>query len=1327
LFAGGAIALLAPCASGQTTRTWSGANAASNCVSSSGSAWATGNNWCGGVFAGLTTAGTNDIAQFTGAGTTASIGLNFSNLGTPFNLGTIQATSASGARTFGSNASTVGVLVLNGTGANSLVLDNQSSGLMTVQPGTSSAMSLLLTAANSTINAGSAVTVSANIGESPAGRAITKTGAGILTLSGTNAYTGSTTVSTGSLTVASASYATVVGNSSAIVLSSGAVLNLSGSTAVTIASGQTLSGTGTVTHASTSANLTNNSIITPGGASTAGTLTITNKLTNGATGDIRIELGGTAPGQYDVMSIGGAYTAGGTVTVSLINSYTPVAGASFQIFQGAGTRTGAQTFNLPALSAGLSWDTSSFNTTGTIAVFCVAPPTGTTSYNGITGSPITISASVNPGETVDWYTGSCGGTLVAMGQPSYTIPSVAAGATTYYALGRNTTSGCTSNSCLAVSVFGGSTVVISQIYGGGGNSGSVYTNDFIELYNRGSSAQSLSGWSVQYAADTGTSWQVTALPNVSLQPGQYFLIQEAAGGGGTLALPSPDVTSGTISMSASAGKVALVNTVTALTVSCPTDSSIVDFVGYGSTANCFEGSGKATYSTDVSTSTQRLNWGVVDTNQNAADFNATTAIPRNTQSTGTLPAATVATFTGTASVSSQTRSLRGFALSSDGAYGYGGFIQGTGAGTCAVRKVRLSDGATVASSTTFVQPKGVATDDQGGVYATLSNSSGSTVQTFRCFDADLNTLSTPNCVATPVNSQLCGMATWKSGSTYYLYVAHNKGKSIIERWIVRDGGSITPSAPVRDTSFGNDLSLHVIDLQTIAGGIYPSAYPNGIAVDSDGTLYIAGGILNSSLTRGDGVIKISPDLSTVSEVYVPGAMDIALYDGHAYVATYLGSCSSGFAVLDKASLAVTRMVNTGVTRIYNADVDNGFSGIDITQNGTIYIGDQVYDQEPPNSTLYDRFLATSLPIITQQPTPQSSCSGGSATFTVMATGSSLSYQWRHGTTNITDDARHSGSNTATLVINPVLPADAFPDYNVVVSNAGGSQTSNSVALTANPAFNATVELQGVSAGPFMRCITFDFYTSPTCTPPAYTIEQQLTFTNGVATTSISTVPCGNYTGLGIRDRLHTLRRVGTAAPAFDTSDTSHLVAAFTTANGKALLGGNVNDDAYVDILDFGGYIGRLSQNQGADTDCSTPSIHADFSGNGTVGTEDFTFIQSNFLVARDLDPCGGSLAGAPPILDISVADLVARGEWDAARGDLNLDGRLNSADVAFMAANGLPACRADFNHIGGVNVQDVLDFVRLWLDGHPAADINNDHQVSTQDIFDFLNLWFAGC
>jgi hypothetical protein len=171
-------------------------------------------------------------------------------------------------------------------------------------------------------------------------------------------------------------------------------------------------------------------------------------------------------------------------------------------------------------------------------------------------------------------------------------------------------------------------VVISQVYGGGGNSGATYTHDFIELFNRGTTNIDLTGWSVQYASTTGTSWQVTILSSTTLLPGQYYLIQQAQGSGGTTPLPTPDVI-GTIPMAGTNGKVALVSSTTALSGACPLPN-VLDFVGYGS-ANCFEGTG-ATPVLSNTTAAIRLNGGCTDTDDNAADFVTGAPTPRNTAS-----------------------------------------------------------------------------------------------------------------------------------------------------------------------------------------------------------------------------------------------------------------------------------------------------------------------------------------------------------------------------------------------------------------------------------------------------------------------------------------------------------------------------------------------------------------------------------------------------------------------------------------------------------------------------------------------------------------------
>ncbi len=145
-------------------------------------------------------------------------------------------------------------------------------------------------------------------------------------------------------------------------------------------------------------------------------------------------------------------------------------------------------------------------------------------------------------------------------------------------------------------------VVISEVYGAGGNSGATYKNDFIELYNPTPNAISLVGWSVQYASATGTaSWAVTNITGTIPAKG-FYLIQEATGTGGTTNLPTPNAI-GMIAMAAANGKVILCNVTTAQSGANPTSANIIDKVGYGS-ANGFETAPTGTSLTSI-TSVER--------------------------------------------------------------------------------------------------------------------------------------------------------------------------------------------------------------------------------------------------------------------------------------------------------------------------------------------------------------------------------------------------------------------------------------------------------------------------------------------------------------------------------------------------------------------------------------------------------------------------------------------------------------------------------------------------------------------------------------------------
>jgi len=188
-----------------------------------------------------------------------------------------------------------------------------------------------------------------------------------------------------------------------------------------------------------------------------------------------------------------------------------------------------------------------------------------------------------------------------------------------------------------------STIVISQIYGAGNNSGASYQNDYVELFNLTGSPVSVSGWSVQYASATGTgnfSANGAVALSGTIPAGGYYLVKLAGGTTTGAPLPNADA-SGSINMSGTAGKVLVANVSTGLACnggSAPCSAAqlaqIVDLIGYGTGAtgaNFFEGSAAAPTISATLADFRAAN-GCTDTDNNGADFATAAAAPRNSAS-----------------------------------------------------------------------------------------------------------------------------------------------------------------------------------------------------------------------------------------------------------------------------------------------------------------------------------------------------------------------------------------------------------------------------------------------------------------------------------------------------------------------------------------------------------------------------------------------------------------------------------------------------------------------------------------------------------------------
>ncbi len=243
------------------------------------------------------------------------------------------------------------------------------------------------------------------------------------------------------------------------------------------------------------------------------------------------------------------------------------------------------------------------------------------------------------------------------GGPTPTVTSTSTVSTTPPNTATNTAT-ATATATASPSPAQGSTLVISQFDGGGGGSTGTYLHDYVEIKNISSSVQSLNGLSLYYGSALGnfasTATNAFALPDVNLNPGQYYLVQ--LGTAGTMGAPlpvTPDATTTNLNMSGTNGKVALVtaglaiNTCGATATPCDATqlSFIVDWAAYGAAGNGTAGNGEGGTSVNngaAMVATQggvRKSGGCQDTNNNNNDFDVVTdPVPRNT-STAAAPCA----------------------------------------------------------------------------------------------------------------------------------------------------------------------------------------------------------------------------------------------------------------------------------------------------------------------------------------------------------------------------------------------------------------------------------------------------------------------------------------------------------------------------------------------------------------------------------------------------------------------------------------------------------------------------------------------------------------
>ncbi len=235
----------------------------------------------------------------------------------------------------------------------------------------------------------------------------------------------------------------------------------------------------------------------------------------------------------------------------------------------------------------------------------------------------------------------------------------------------------------------GTGLVISEVFGAGGNIGATYNADIVELYTPTTAAITVDGLGVQYRSAGGSSGGVAALTG-RVPAGHHFLVQmSTASATNGAALPTPDVVSGSnIAMSGSNGQVLLLPGTTASTASgdLAGNPGVIDAVGFGTTPTSYEGAATGVALTST-TSAQRTATGA-DSDNNADDFSEALPTPENAggsappeeftgsiaeiqgTDTGTTPhAGDIVTTTGVVTAAYPTGGFNGFYLQTPGTGG----------------------------------------------------------------------------------------------------------------------------------------------------------------------------------------------------------------------------------------------------------------------------------------------------------------------------------------------------------------------------------------------------------------------------------------------------------------------------------------------------------------------------------------------------------------------------------------------------------------------------------------------------------------------------------
>ncbi|WP_448698292.1 lamin tail domain-containing protein [Mucilaginibacter sp. AW1-3] len=623
---------------------------------------------------------------------------------------------------------------------------------------------------------------------------------------------------------------------------------------------------------------------------------------------------------------------------------------------------------------------------------------------------------------------------------------------------------------------GANHVVISEIYGGNGNS---YSYDWIELYNPTSADVDMSNWSAQYNSATGTgAWSgLTVFPAGSIIKSHgYFLIQEqGTAATGSLTLPTADlVTTGTtnnFNMSSVAGKVALLNIATIIG-SQPTlpNSTIVDLVGYGTTAAYYEGSAAAPPLTTTSTierkasatstattmaagGTEDLKGNGYDTDNNGNDFFVPTLMnPQNSASPLEPAVVTGPTLTATPSTLTFSQAVGGTSAAQSFSLSGVNLTAGASLSVAAPYAISATSGGTYGTTLTYTQAQ-VTTGQTvyvqftptvaGAANGTIAITSGSATQSVT-LNGSGTTAAAPTLAVTPATLTF----SQANGST-----SASQSFSVSGTNIPSTGVSVTVAAPyaISATStgtYGTSLTFTQAQMAT-AQTVYVQFSPTTVGASNGTATVSATNATSQTVTlNGTGTVPINtpPTLNAINDVtvcYTSAQQTIALTGvtpgAEATQTVILSVTSTNPALFSQLGVFTISGGTTGQINYTIAPNASGTAVVTVTvkdNGGTANGGVDTYTRSfniTVNSLPNVNIVSNAGTTITKGVTAQLTATPGATTYT-----------WSSSLGAAAGDII-GANNTSTLIVRPKSTAT----YTLVASNASSCPVTQTITLTVN--------------------------------------------------------------------------------------------------------------------------------------------------------------------------------------------------------------------------------------------------------------------------------------